>query len=921
METMRTNRWLECLLRFAWTGVLGFFVVLGLAGPAAADIVSLQASKDNSLYSESGSLSNGAGNYFFAGRTNSGNTRRGLIAFDVAAAIPAGSTITQVTLTLYMSQSQAGLETVALHRVLTDWGEGTSAAGGQEGGGGSAADGDATWLYTFYNSTNPPTSPAWASPGGDYFVFLSASKAIGTTGSYTWASTLALLVDVQGWVDNPSTNFGWILIGNEGQTQTTKRFNSRSNGNTSTRPVLTITFTPPASTGACCLIDGTCLILPQTDCVNQSGSYQGNGTSCTPNPCPQPVGACCLSDGSCLELTSANCTAQSGVYQGDTTTCTPNPCTPFVGACCFNDGTCQELTSTNCASMSGNYQGDGSACIPDLCPVVLTPFIDPLPIPPLATPTVGVPGGAATYDINIVEIQQQLHTELPPTTVWAYDGMFPGPTILATRDVPITVNWINDLRDSMGVLRTTHYLPVDLCPHGAANLPKVVTHLHGGHVPAAVDGYPELTILPGNVDTYDYPNNQLPALIWYHDHGLGITRLNVYMGLAGGYVITDAFEQGLNLPSGEFDIPLIIQDRSFNSDGSLKYPAAWIDHFFGDKMLVNGKVWPFLNVKQGKYRFRILNGCNSRTLTLALSNGALFTLIGMDGGLLPAPIALSNMTLGPAERADVIVDFAAIPPGTEILLENSAPAPFPGTPGVGVLPDVMKLVVQNQTGFTNNVPASLRPTEVLQEADAVLTRDFELRQSPEPCSGSQWLINGLGWNDITEEPVLGTTEIWRFINRSGIMHPMHMHLVFFQVLDKQAFEIVNGIVTPIGSPVAPDPTESGWKDTVRVGPNEIVRVIAHFDDYVGLYPYHCHILEHEDHEMMRQFRAICLKGDTNQDTNRDGRDIELFVDTMIGGGIPGTAAYCATDMDDSGVLDPVLDSNLFVDCLLGLSCP
>jgi cysteine-rich repeat protein len=233
----------------------------------------------------------------------------------------------------------------------------------------------------------------------------------------------------------------------------------------------------------------------------------------------------------------------------------------------------------------------------------------------------------------------------------------------------------------------------------------------------------------------------------------------------------------------------------------------------------------------------------------------------MEGGLLPAPVTVSEITLGPGERADVIVDFAPYAAGTEIRLVNDAPAPFPGTPGVGVIPNVMKFVVTSATGHTAPIPASLRPIEVLDPADAVVTRDFELRKMAEACAGSMWGINGLGFDDITEYPELGTTEIWRFVNRSGITHPMHMHLVMFQVLDRQAFEEIGGNVVPIGSPVSPPAHEAGWKDTVQVGPNEILRVIARFERYVGRFPYHCHILEHEDHEMMRQFETTTACGD------------------------------------------------------------
>jgi len=625
-----------------------------------------------------------------------------------------------------------------------------------------------------------------------------------------------MTADVQSWLVSPAANFGWVLIGNEVALQTTKRFQSRENGTTSQRPRLTVTFTPGAPAGACCLSDGVCVFQEPADCATLGGSYMGDGTSCFPNPCPQPLGACCLGDGtSCLELTEDDCAVQNGFWLGSSTD-----------------------------------------CMTTVCDVTLTPFVDPLPLPAVAQPVTGVPGGAAHYEIAWTQFEQQLHRDLPPTTVWGYGGTFPGPTIEAATGQTVTVNWINDLRDSMGNLRTDHYLPVDLCAHGSADEAKGVVHLHGAHCEAESDGYPEDDYLPGNADLYTYENLQLPAQLWYHDHGLGITRLNVYMGLAGLYTLRDAFELALNLPQGEFEVPLVVQDRSFRSDGTLEYPASLQDHFFGENMLVNGKVWPFFNVKQGKYRFRFLNGCTSRTLTLALSDGATFDQIGTDGGLLEAPVAMTELTLTPAERADVIIDFAGYAPGTELILANSAPSPFPGNPGVGVLPDVMKFIVQGLPGDTDPVPALLRPLEVLQESDALEHRDFVLQRSVDACAGFVWKINDLGWNDITEFPVLESTEVWSFVNRSGISHPMHMHLVMFQILDRQAFQIVSDEIVPIGSPVPPELNEMGWKDTVQSKPFEITRVIARFEDYKGKFPYHCHILEHEDYDMMRQFEVV-----------------------------------------------------------------
>jgi spore coat protein A len=613
-------------------------------------------------------------------------------------------------------------------------------------------------------------------------------------------------------------------------------------------------------------------------------------------------------------VSDPNCVSQGGAYQGDDVPCDPNLCTIPTGACCFDNGTCQELTAVDCGTAGGVYQGDGAACEEDLCPIILEPFVDALPIPALATPTSGTVGGVATYDIEIVEVQQQLHRDLPPTTVWGYDGTYPGPTILASTGNPITVNWINDLRDPNGNLRTDHYLDVDLCPHGAQDLPKVVTHLHGGHVPAEVDGYPEHTFLPGEMETYVYPNNQQAATVWYHDHALGITRLNVIMGLAGFYVITDAVEQALNLPTGEFDLGMAIQDRSFHSDGSWDYPATVQDHFFGDKMLVNGKVWPFHNVKQGKYRLRMLNGCTSRALTLAFDNGMSFQQIAAEGGLFEAPATVSQVTIGNGERAEVIVDFAPYAPGTEIILTNSAVAPFPSGDPNSAIPNVMKFIVQGQAGDTDPVPATLRTVEVLDPNDAIESRDFHLQKFSEGCAGSEWLINGLHWDDITEYPVLGTTEVWNFVNRSGISHPMHMHMVFFQVLERQDFTIVDGNVVPVGPPIPPTASEAGWKDTAMVHPNQITRVIARFEDYQGKYAYHCHILEHEDHEMMRQFQTI-FPGDVNGDCLVNITDVGIVLANF---GATG-ATREQGDLNGDGVIN-ITDLGIVL-ANFGSSCP
>jgi len=585
-------------------------------------------------------------------------------------------------------------------------------------------------------------------------------------------------------------------------------------------------------------------------------------------------GGCCQGEVCTIE-TAADCLTLGGAYQGDGTSCSPNPCVDPVGACCASDDTCSESEQAVCEVGGGLWQGAGSTCSSVACPVQLTPFIDPLPIPAIASPVSGSVGGTATYDMTMREFSLQMHSELPsPTTVWGYDDgtgpSYPGPTIVARQGMPVTVNWINDLREGgTGPLRTDHYLAQssdDLsCIHGAANDAQTVVHLHGGHVPAEVDGYPEDVFLPGEApETYVYPNGQEAGFLWYHDHALGTTRLNVYMGLAGGYLVRDAVEDAINLPGGAYEVPLVLQDRTFNPDGSLFYPDTWQDMFFGDKAVVNGKVWPYLDVDRGKYRFKLLGGATSRTWTLAFNGpgGVVpFTAIGTEGGLLQAPVSgLTELTIGPGERYEVVVDFEPFGTGDEIFLENSAGAPFPN--GSVGLTQVMKFVVGSQLGHTDPLPGALRPIEQLQEGDAILSRDFLLKKTGlDACGRAYWRINDLVWDDITEYPELGTTEIWRFINDSNVSHPMHLHLVFFQILDRDGFtKGAGGEIIPDGNPQPPGPQEDGWKDTAMVGPREIVRVIARFEDYKGKYAYHCHILEHEDHEMMRQFQTV-LCGD------------------------------------------------------------
>ncbi len=501
----------------------------------------------------------------------------------------------------------------------------------------------------------------------------------------------------------------------------------------------------------------------------------------------------------------------------------------------------------------------------------LEKYVDPLPKPPVLQPA-GVLDGGTFYQVSISQFAQKLHRDLPPTPVWGYDGIYPGPTIEVRLDELVRIEWVN-------ALPTAHLLTVDPTIHCGDTAPqclpavRTTTHVHGGNQPADSDGYPEDWWLPGESKIYTYPNHQLPTTLWYHDHTLGITRLNVYAGLAGFKIVRDDAEEALNLPAGEFEIPLLIQDRSFNSDGSLFYPSVgdvpsvhpnWQPEYFADTAVVNGVVWPYLEVEPRKYRFRILNGCNARFLILRLDSGPSFSQIGSDGGLLNTPVNVSPLTLAPAERADVVVDFSAFA-GRSIIMSNSAPAPYPDG-GEVELPEIMQLRVRTGPVSDDSVlPVVLTDTAArIPESQAIRSNDFTLEESLDPADDSvQLLLDGKRWTAPLEDkemPRLGTTEVWRFINRTGDTHPMHIHLIDFQILDRQPYDEdaydATGELVFTGPAEAPDANEMGWKDTVRCPPGYVTRIIVTWAGFAGRFVWHCHILEHEDNEMMRPLEVL-----------------------------------------------------------------
>ncbi|MCQ6282835.1 multicopper oxidase family protein [Bacillus sp. EB600] len=517
----------------------------------------------------------------------------------------------------------------------------------------------------------------------------------------------------------------------------------------------------------------------------------------------------------------------------------------------------------------------------------LKKFVDALPIPPVLKAK-GKRDGIPFYEVTMKQVKQKLHRDLPLTTVWGYNSMYPGPTFEVRRNHPILVKWKNKLPFE-------HLLPLDRTVHGAEpDKPSVrtVVHLHEGRVSPENDGYPEAwftrdfeNVGPKFVhEVYYYPNCQRPATLWYHDHALGITRLNVYAGLAGFYLLRDEEEEELNLPSGKFEIPLVIQDRSLYPNGELFYPTqpgheppsapqppppvdptlpnpSVVPEFFGNTILVNGKVWPYLEVEPRKYRFRILNGSNARFYRIQLNSGQDFVQIGTDGGLLKKPITVSKIILAPAERVDVIVDFSNHK-GQSIILTNNAETPFPnGQKPSDDLKQIMQFRIKQKLSKPDKskIPAKLSCLEQLDPRDAVIVRKNTLVEATDDFGRPKLLLNNLKWDQphLKETPYNGTIEIWELYNTTLDTHPIHLHLVNFQILNRAEFTGgPNGPKHIVGPPQPPDPSERGWKDTVRASHGEVTRIIARFGPFTGIYPWHCHILEHEDHDMMRPYEVL-----------------------------------------------------------------
>jgi spore coat protein A len=630
-------------------------------------------------------------------------------------------------------------------------------------------------------------------------------------------------------------------------------------------------------------------------------------------------------------------------------------------------------------------------------------FIQPLrgvfPLDPNGIP-VAIPDGekrwnrrniAKHYTVDINQYTDQLHPDIGPTTLRGYHsrsnlgGSPPqrhlGGIIVAQRGTPVQITFQNNLAGD-------HPLPVDTTVMGAEMGPnRVSTHIHGGEVPWISDGGPfawfdkdgnygesapldiyksiNPDLLPGQAEYY-YPNNQSARMLWYHDHAVGITRLNAYAGIATGYIIRDGFEgylRNLGLPdfieNGGRELPIVIQDKVFvgddigvmdpdwlslpvaQSNGSLWYPHVYdgepdpdhpehippalslVPEMFGDTMLANGVVFPFAPLEPRRYRLRILNACQARFLNLQLYEddgsgqpdmtkpGPDVLVIGTEGGFLTRPVVVPSgtpfdpMTLGgslmtaPAERWDIIIDFKGFE-GKNLILCNDAPAPFPmGDPVDPYTQTIMRFDIASGISGPADQPLRITPQSLLSLSPLAMVlgahvgswsrnpqrppRGVKVRQLTLNEGFDEYgrLIQMLGTNvppvpgtedygrcycdPATETPRAGAVEVWKINNISADTHPMHFHLTNAQVLSRQPFtSFANGEASGLGVMRGPEATELGWKETVKCHPGEITTVVMKFDLAQVPFPvpasprtggheyvWHCHILEHEEHDMMR----------------------------------------------------------------------
>jgi o-aminophenol oxidase len=600
----------------------------------------------------------------------------------------------------------------------------------------------------------------------------------------------------------------------------------------------------------------------------------------------------------------------------------------------------------------------------------LKPFKDDLVIPEILKPKKNECGNYDMLEIEMKNASIKLHSDLPPTQLWTYGGKYPGPTIEVTKDQKVVVKWKNELNgvipiDAFEAVSDENDPPQNHAGKGDGDEKNeidslkawTVVHLHGGRTLADSDGWTENMFEEEQFALSTYHNHQRARMLWYHDHAMGVTRFNVFAGLAGLWMIRDDEEESLNLPDKDYEIPLLIQDKNLDTDENDNLTGKLLHkvesdtmEFFGPITLVNGIIWPRHKVKARKYRLRIVNGSNARIYRLLVVDddrkklrNDIITQIGSDGGLLSKPLSFADdegLIIAPAERVDLIVDFSKVR-GAHLRLINSAGAPFDGTPiptnfdpytsdpqtdpdtikARLKFPNVIKFEVSNQLEHNDFViPSNLSDLHLkthdeippehchrvvfLAEIDGTLelVELVEISED-EKIAGKYIEIKDKNGNSnfykvgarLFEDqtnwfPKKNSWEIWKVINATMDTHPFHVHLVDFNILRRDLYDLhkdasldlINGN-TDVGKPVtfieekSIDANEHSLKDTIRVNPGiaggedgddnmmetkgttihgEMVTIAINFTDFTGRYMYHCHLLEHEDHEMMRSFVVL-----------------------------------------------------------------
>ena len=550
----------------------------------------------------------------------------------------------------------------------------------------------------------------------------------------------------------------------------------------------------------------------------------------------------------------------------------------------------------------------------------LTPFVDDLPILPR------LEGSSLTIDA--VSATHSFHRDLAPGPTLAYgDSTYLGPVITAHRGQETAIEYRNRI--------TVHPFAadVDTTLHGLSERDRTEVptsmHLHGGVTPPEFDGHPQKIARPGEGSTYRFPNRQDAAGLWYHDHAMAVTRLNVYAGLAGVYLLRDDYDTGergnpLGLPAGEFELELVLQEKIVHGDGRQSIRSTpivpqgrWEGGAVGDVGVVNGKIWPEARVARGLYRLRLVNAASFSVWDLRFSNGMPFWVIGMEGGLLDAPAPTTHVRLAPGERVDLLVDFGMLEPGATVELRNTeSAAPQAAQIGAVHMPMFLRFRAEAARGFTGPVPDRLRggtgqPPTVGATPEPARIRHVSLSQpSDVRLPPSIMSLNNLRFHsDDIEMPRQGTVEQWNIVNATPDPHPIHLHLVHFRVVGRQAIDTLAMCARqpqpPIGTKWTPDadpfvveplrgpePWETGYKDTVICDPNSVTRIVAYFptadelrfdpdatfpaavgtattesaghhehkehrDDHrLQGYVWHCHVLDHEDHDMMLEYRTV-----------------------------------------------------------------